>query len=145
MKIAFYKAGFKRFFDFVIILASRSRYSHCEIIFSDGLCASASPRDNGVRFKKIDLDSGHWDIVDLSRYHFDEAEVRQWFIDHANQAYDWRGAIGSAFNLKLISDNKKFCSQACAYALGLNLVTTPAKLHKFLTKSRYFDKYSKEG
>lgn len=134
MKIAFYKASFGGFYDFMIILASRSRYSHCEIVFSDGMCASSSPRDNGIRFKHIDMSNGKWDLIDLSPLNIDEAKVRQWFIDHDHQKYDWIGAIGSAFNLKLLSDDKKFCSQACAWALGIDLVTTPANLQKLLTK-----------
>lgn len=135
MKIAFYKAGFRSFYDFVIILATRSRYSHCELIFSDGKCASASPRDNGIRFKDINFKSGHWDIYDLSSLNLNEHEVRQWFLNHKDQKYDWLGAVGSAFNLNLTSSNKKFCSQACAYALGLNVVVTPSKLFHILYRT----------
>ena len=44
-----------------------TKYSHSEI-YIDGICYSSSVRDGGVRSKVIDLNSGKWDIVDLSSF-----------------------------------------------------------------------------
>ena len=57
MQIAFYKAKFGNFTDKIVSAFTFSPYSHCEMVFSDGICASASLRDGGVRFKYINL--GH--------------------------------------------------------------------------------------
>ena len=136
MKIAFYKARYGQFFDKVIALFTFSKYSHCEIVFEDGMCASASVRDGGVRFKEIVM-GVRWDVYDLM-VGIDEATVRQWFVDNDHQEYDLWGAIGSAFGLNLSNDDKKFCSESCATVLGLdNTVISPGALYELLTKKFY--------
>ena len=52
MRVAFYK-GEGNFFDKLIRWWTKSSYSHCELIFSDGIFFSADPRDGGVRYKNI--------------------------------------------------------------------------------------------
>ena len=56
MKLAFYKAKHGTKIDKIVAAAIGSEYSHVELVFSDGICFSASPRDKGVRFKTINLD-----------------------------------------------------------------------------------------
>lgn len=68
MRIALYKGkrgGFAGAFDAAVRWWTRGAYSHVELIFSDGMSASASSRDGGVRFKRIDFNPEHWDFVEL--------------------------------------------------------------------------------
>lgn len=133
MKIAFYIAYHGDIYDWLISLVTFSKYSHCEIVFSDGMCASSSIRDGGVRFKKIDLTDGKWDVFTILD-EYDEAVVRQWFIDNDGDIYDLRAAIASAFGIDLLREDRKFCSQACGIPLGYEPVLTPAKLFKKLIR-----------
>lgn len=134
MKIAFYLAKFGTKYDKGIALATFSRFSHCEIVFSDGECWSASYRDKGVRGKFITL-GDHWEVYDLVG-NFDESAIKYWFLMHEGDKYDLPGAIGSWFHVDLTSENKKFCSQACALNLGIESVITPHRLHKTLLKRK---------
>lgn len=93
-----------------------SRWSHCEIVV-DGVCYSSSVRDGGVRQKKIDLDSGKWDVFDLDGV--DAASVLKWFDDHMGEMYDWMGIARFLIPGIKQSPDKWFCSEACAAALGI--------------------------
>jgi len=117
-------------------LWTRSRYSHCELVFHRSdimngkhLCASASARDGGVRFKYLDLDSGRWDLVELPN--MDQAATmaaREWFYiqSDARAPYDWFGLLWFVLPIKKFNDPRRwFCSEAVAAALGL------PKPHKF--------------
>lgn len=126
MKIAFYKARYGTWADKTIAVTTLSKYSHCEIVFSDGMCASSSIRDGGIRFKRINL-SDHWDVYDLESY-YDEDAVKYWFSLHQDNTYDYVGAIASAFGINLSSENKKYCSFACAAVLNLETTVTPGGL-----------------
>ena len=131
MKIAFYKSEHGKKIDHAISLVTRSPYSHCELVFSDDICASASPRDGGIRFKRIQL-GYKWDVYTLPPS-VDEAFAREWFLTHEAHTYDFLGAFGSAFNLDLTSKNKKFCSYSCASALKMSeIIISPGKLHSIL-------------
>lgn len=135
-RIAFYKAKYGDVFDKIVSAATASPYSHCELIFSDGMCASSSPRDDGVRFANINFGE-HWDIFDLDP-NLSENDARWWFAFHDGEAYDFAGAIGSAFGLPVYSKKKKFCSLACASALELNKINlTPGGLYKKLKQLNY--------
>jgi hypothetical protein len=115
-------------------LWTRSRYSHCELVFgepdADGksLCASSSARDGGVRFKRIDLGSGRWDVYDLPGFDaFDAAYARQWFHDHAGLPYDHLGLLWFVLPIGKFNHPARFvCSEACAAALRL---PKPHKYH----------------
>lgn len=132
LRIAFYKASHGNWQDIAIALGTLSKYSHCEIVFDDTLCASSSSRDGGIRFKRIDL-RDHWDIYDIKTV-VDVDCIKYWFNLHEGDTYDWPGAIASAVGLDLSSDRKKYCSQTCATVLGLDPVITPGGLHKLLIK-----------
>lgn len=135
-RIAFYKAQYGDIFDAIVSKTTHSPYSHCELIFSDGVCASSSPRDDGVRFANISF-GNHWDIFDLHP-DLSENDARWWFAYNDGQAYDFIGAIGSAFKLPFHSKKKKFCSLACAAALELDEINlTPGGLYKKLKRLGY--------
>jgi hypothetical protein len=133
MKIIFYKAKHGRWIDKLIAMASFSKYSHCELLFPDGLCRSASNRDGGIRTKKIDINC-HWDSFDING-DFDVAAILYWFNTNKTDTYDFFGAIGSIFHIDLTSEDKKFCSYACAIVLGFSPIITPGGLYRVLKKT----------
>src|SRR3990172_5990515 len=96
----------------------RGDYSHCEMIFSDGMAASSSFMDGGVRFKQIEFDPAHWDFIDLPPER--EPAARQWFIDHEGESYDLMGNAHFVIGFIPEARRKKFCSEALAAALGFH-------------------------
>jgi hypothetical protein len=114
MYIALYKNK-KRLDDWFVAKWTRGIYSHVEVVFDDGMSASASGRDGCVRFKKIKYNPENWDFIDVNGF-MDEETVRQWFIDNEGKKYDWIGLIG--FVVAPIPDqrNKYICSEALATA-----------------------------
>lgn len=134
MKIAFYKADKGNFEDKFIGWITKSPYSHCELIFSDGISASSSVRDAGIRFKYITY-GDKWDIFQYTGNRI-ETEAKQYFIDHDEDYYDRLGALGSAFNKDWSRSGKQYCSYACANALGLNPVVSPGDFYKELLKNK---------
>ena len=134
MKIAFYRAIAGDWRDKCVAIASVSKYSHVELVFSNDECASSSARDGGIRFKFIDLNSGRWNVFELN-LDLDEEAIRYWFHIHKDNTYDWPGAIASAFGIDISDDDKKYCSYACAAALSVNPTITPGGLFRHLKKS----------
>jgi hypothetical protein len=96
---------------------TRSAFSHVELVFSDGQCASSSFMDSGVRFKTIGFSSDDWVFVDLPPAL--ERQAFAWFDFHEDDGYDLLGNIH--FVLSPIGNNKDrwFCSEAVAAALGI--------------------------
>ena len=99
MKIAFYRAEYGTLQDKIIAWWTRPKkwkifdyesFSHVEILHSDGRCFSASPRDNGLRWKDIpDIEtSGKWKIIDI-----DNEKTEPDLIEENNRndgkGYDW--------------------------------------------------------
>lgn len=120
-RAAFYKGtrpGLAGTYNRLIRWWDNGKYSHCELIFSDGLAASASFLDRGVRFKQIDFDPARWDFINLPADL--EADARQWFTKHEGSGYDVIGNL--RFALDFLPDNKHkwFCSEALAAAIGLS-------------------------
>ncbi|RYF70865.1 MAG: hypothetical protein EOO22_13570 [Comamonadaceae bacterium] len=118
MRAAFYKVnrpGLQGIYSRLVRWIERGPYSHCELIFSDGMSASASWMDHGVRFKRIEFDLEHWDFLEVDG---DEAAARAWFTAHEGEGYDLAGNL--RFVLGFVPDSSKrwFCSEAMAAALG---------------------------
>ena len=120
MQAAFYKGtrpGLQGIYSRAVRWIDRGPYSHCELVFSDGLSGSASYIDGGVRFKQIDYNPAHWDFVALP----DAAEpfARDWFERNEGSPYDLMGNV--RFVLPWLSDSDKgwFCSEAMAAALKI--------------------------
>lgn len=138
MRLAFYKAEYGTLKDKFIAKVINSKYSHVEIVFSDDICASASPRDKGVRFKKINLNNGKWDIYPIKQGVLDETETKQWFLKHLGEPYDTLGAIGSGINVPMYALNKKFCSLCLALIFNFdNINLNPESLRQILIKKGY--------
>jgi hypothetical protein len=118
---AFYKAtrpGIAGLYNRLVRWWDNGKYSHCELVFSDGCAASASFLDGGVRFKKIDFNPQRWDFIDLPVGQ--EAVARKWFTDHKGEKYDLIGNLRFALDFLPDNKNKWFCSEALADALGIS-------------------------
>lgn len=111
--------GKTRFFDRLIQWWTKSPYSHCELVLSDGKCYSSSILDGGVRSTYIQYEnSPKWDI-----YHLPdnlEINVSNYFARTRGMPY---GFIDLIFN-QIIKSNRdyeagEFCSSWCAAAIGL--------------------------
>lgn len=119
MQAAFYKGnrtGINWIYNKGVKFIDRGPYSHCEIIFSNGVSASSSFSDGGVRFKEILYDEKKWDFFSLPDKL--EEQAFDWFTAHKGLPYDIKGNV--RFILPIINDNKVgyFCSEAFGYSLG---------------------------
>ena len=122
MRAAFYKAtrpGLQGIYSRAVRWIDRGPYSHCELVFSDGLSGSASYIDGGVRFKAIDYSQHpeHWDFMALP----DELEdyARDWFRANEGAPYDLMGNVRFVLPIVPASSSGWFCSEAMAAALKL--------------------------
>lgn len=119
-RAAFYKGthpGLPGLYNRAVRLRGRGPYSHVELVFSDGLAASSSYMDGGVRFKQIDFNDGNWDFIELPAGW--EAAARAWFMANMGKAYDLMGNVFLAVGFFADSADKFFCSEAAAAALGV--------------------------
>jgi hypothetical protein len=96
---------------------THSKYSHVELIFSDGVSWSSSFEDGGVRSKEINYSSDDWDFIELPPWMEDGA--RRWFEQHKGWHYDLAGNVHFVFFFVRGAQRKVFCSEAIAEALGL--------------------------
>jgi hypothetical protein len=117
---AFYKStrpGIAGWYNRIVRWWEQGPYSHCELIFSNGIAASASYLDGGVRFKEIVFNPDHWDFIELPDYL--EADAWTWFKKHEGQLYDLRGNLRFAIDFIPNDPDRSFCSKAMGEALGL--------------------------
>lgn len=120
MKAAFYRGtrpGLQGIYSRVVRAIDRGPYSHCELVFSDGLSGSASYIDGGVRFKDIDYSQHpeHWDFMALPGELEDYA--RSWFEFNMGLPYDLPGNVRFVLPWVRDSDAGWFCSEAFGAAL----------------------------
>lgn len=119
MKVALYKGtrpGLQGLYSRITRWIDQGPYSHCELVFSDGVSASASYIDGGVRFKSIDYNPAHWDFIEVPDYR--EGAARDWFRAHCGEPYDLWGNVRFVFGFARESKGKWFCSEAVMAALG---------------------------
>lgn len=82
MHIASYigtRPGVQGLFNRAVRAGLRIPYSHNELVFSDGLSASCSFIDKGLRFKRINFDDGKWVLHEVDPRRFSEQQAREWF------------------------------------------------------------------
>ena len=117
MKIIFYIAKNGDYRDKFISFWTRGPYSHCELLFSDGVCFSSSPRDGGVRFKTFEILPTHWDTKEVLTDK--EEEIKKWCETQVGKKYDWLGVVGlSLLHMPWVQDKKQwYCSEICIAAL----------------------------
>jgi len=120
MQVAFYKGtrpGFQGVYSRLVRWVDRGPYSHCELVFSDGMSGSASFIDGGVRLKQIDYSPQNWDIFNLPDHL--EPAARAWFEAHKGEPYDLLGNLQFVFWLVREAPTGWFCNEACGAAIGL--------------------------
>jgi hypothetical protein len=139
MKLAFYKAPGDKYDRAIRIWTGRyllvpARYSHVELVAGaacpDGAwnCISASPRDGGVRWKRITFDPGKWDFLELPETRY-PANLCGFVGQTVGAPYDWRGIWLSQFlRLRVHGQDAWFCSEWVIAALhtgGIHLPLSP--------------------
>ncbi|MFN9471045.1 hypothetical protein [Acidovorax sp.] len=115
MHAAFYKAirpGLGALYSHAVRIVDHGPYSHCELVFSDGVSASASWVDGGTREKRIAYRRGHWDALALPDHL--EPRARQWVRDHMGLPYDLAGNL--RFVLPIVPQDP--CAWFCSEFLG---------------------------
>lgn len=117
MKVAFYK-GKGNIYNKLIRFWDGGIYSHCELVFSDGMSVSASYTDGKqVRMKAITYDPAKWDFVELSDRL--EDNVRHFFEQTKGKDYDLIGQIRFLISPLKGSKSGYWCSEWIAHALGM--------------------------
>jgi hypothetical protein len=104
----------------VLVVSARQKrwckYSHTELVV-DGICHSASTRDDGVRAKNIDLSDGRWDVIDIP--HADPEFALQEFERIKGMGYDWLGALWWAIPHARQRELRATCFEVCGIMLGM--------------------------
>ena len=95
-----------------------SKWSHAELVLN-GVCWSASGRDHGVRRKTINLESGRWDVVDITITDVQAIKALAWFTMHEGDGYDYRNIARFLFTPIGQDRDRWVCFEAIAAALGL--------------------------
>ena len=124
--LAFYK-GTGRLSDRVIRWVTRSPFSHVEMLErypvprtdgrQFGMAWSSSGRDGGVRFKTILFEPGRWVFVEVP---WVPTSAINRIRAQMGKPYDFFGLIWSQLlNLRRHDQDRWFCSEICAHALGL--------------------------
>jgi hypothetical protein len=121
MKVIFYKARYGNFVDKTFAFKTSSwkdrfngkwldSYSHCEVLFDDGMMYSASQWDNAVRSKEHHYNLALWTYVDVD---WNELTARYKADALLGVGYDYR-AIAN-FLLPIIGEDgsRMFCSEYC--------------------------------
>ncbi len=130
MYIAFYKAQFGNMVDKAINLMSGNKgYSHCEIVFSDGVSFSSTQRDasvdmhgnfkpDGTRYKQIDYkDNDHFDLILVDTSTYLEKLARDFCDSTLDSRYDFWGVARFVFPLAREHPTDYFCSEICTEVL----------------------------
>jgi hypothetical protein len=127
VRVVFFK-GPGSWADTLIRWWTRSPYSHCELVFTNGdwfssdtdgfqltrfLDAEWTPaRINPVAFL------ANYDTIRVPMTVEQEADLRTWCKSEAGCSYDWKGIVFSmVLNLGYHSASKWFCSEVCAAGL----------------------------
>lgn len=117
MRVAFHKGG-KLIGDKLIKWWDDGIYSHCEVVFSDGLWASASFMDGmKVRGKHISPTPGSWDYLDLPDRL--ETNARTFLALTEGMDYDLLGMARFVIAPLRGAGSKYWCSEWVAEALGM--------------------------
>lgn len=129
--IAFYKEK-GHIVDYIIRFVTKSKYSHCEILFPDGSMFSSDAWSGGVRFiGKDEYNLSNWDIIYISLSEAQLAELIKFCYFKESKEYDWKGVI--AFIIPFIRQdyNKWFCSELVGAALKfIGIFKSTFKIHK---------------
>jgi hypothetical protein len=115
-RAAFYK-GEGNMFNRFIRYWDGGIYSHCELVFSDGLWAASTYQDN-VRGAYRNVILEEWDYIELPASM--EQEAREFFEHTKGAKYDLVGQIRFFFSPYQGSPEGYWCSEWVAAALGIS-------------------------
>ncbi len=123
MKLAFYIAFQPNatLMDKAISVCSFGKYSHVELVFSDGIWFSISAREGVARFKKIIPKPESWAFIDLNLDVSTERHLRKLAKDMVGMEYDYIGALFSITPICIQKSNKIFCSEAITNLINRTL------------------------
>jgi len=121
------------FLDRVICFFTGSQFSHVELSLSNvgftHTTISSSSRDGGVRIATINVDDGHWYIIELRN------DVSFEYIGSAlGKRYDYIGLFGALFKVGIFNSKTKwFCSELIATSLKIDKpwAQTPESLFNY--------------
>lgn len=132
VQIAFYHGpsdNFKGWLsDLLISIGTWSPITHCELVLH-GRCYSSSGLDGGVRVKDIDLNSGKWELFEVSA---NEDEMMRFITETMGSPYDFRGIVQFAIPFVKSNPDEWFCSEWVAEAIG-----NPIRADKLTPKDLY--------
>jgi hypothetical protein len=113
MKIAFLKGT--SIVDRLIQLWTLSKYSHCEMIFSDHTSFGTSlelPFKTVMSYKTYD--PMYWDVVEVNIPAFKEQIIKDFCMTQIGKSYDWKAIFFSMIlPLRQDSSDKWICSEVC--------------------------------
>jgi len=143
MRVAFRKKG-STIYAKLIRLWTFGKYSHSELVFSDGRSFSSDEADGGTRWKDWAMSDEEWDFLNVPCTFEQEQEIRAFCAGEEHCKYDMVG-IGFSFlpiPIGVQSAEKWFCSEICVAGLqqiGYLVGYTPSRispnaLHKILSK-----------
>lgn len=114
LTVAFYR-GPAAFGDKLIRLWTRSRYSHCEVVFAgSGLRAD---QQDGVVWR-LWTRSSHWDTVEVPVLPDPYLRALAQAQAELGCAYDWQGIwLSQVLGLRREDPKRWFCSELCAALL----------------------------
>lgn len=113
MTLNFYIGANGTIWDKFICAVTRSKFSHVELVFSNGLSWSSSTRDGGVRQANIRY-TDHWVSIPCPTV------SEKLFLQEKGNQYDYIGLLGTVIKTSIFSSKHKwFCSEIIAEALGL--------------------------
>jgi hypothetical protein len=119
MKIAFLKGT--GIIDRLIQIWTLSKYSHCEIVFSDGTTFGNSlvaPFRTQISHKTYS--PKYWDLVDVNIAPEQENLIRAFCWTQVDKKYDWKAIFFSQILPFGWEDpNKSICSEICVTAFQL--------------------------
>jgi hypothetical protein len=117
MKLAFHKGT--GVLSRAIEYGTHSKYSHVELVFSDGMAFSArAERKPAVDIIPFDGSDGLWDFIEIPHY-YDEMIVRPWAEKQRGKGYDWGADISFALPFVHTDAHKLMCASSCTTALQL--------------------------
>jgi hypothetical protein len=147
MQVAFRKNGKSLYARIIRIWpfgGAAGRYSHSELVFSDGRTFSSDEADGGTRWKNWKLSPDEWDLLPIPCSSAQEEEVAAFCANENGLKYDTRGICFSFLPVPIgwQSEERWFCSEICVAALqrigilsGYTAASvSPNRLYKILKK-----------
>lgn len=146
MKLASYKAtrpGLFGVFNRAVRWWLHGAYSHCEIVFDDGVAFSCSKLDGGPRLKAITFSADKWDIIPISD-RYDSQRVHEMaeaiVTDQGPTRMRYSVLLLACFVIpplrRFLNNRDEVCSTACALILGRSDYRwlDPNELHDVLSQ-----------